>query len=172
MFGGAEQEGRALPLMLLMHTLEGAERSVDCVAWQGELAAAVVRRKSPAGGGQYLEDRPDLVQAARQIARRYRLSGIFNVQTKDDLRRRDGEPRAHMLEINARASGGLRYSMAAGVNYAELAALLALGLTRPQDTPLPTTGLTVTEDKTVRIVGAAGLDLNAGLDPAPEPVDA
>ena len=115
-------EGR-FASMLLMHTLEGAERSVDCVAWQGELAAAVVRRKLPGGGPQLIEDRPDLLAAARLLTRRYGLSGIFNFQTKDDDARRP-----NLLEINARASGGLRYSMAAGLDFAGTAARLALGL--------------------------------------------
>ena len=105
--------GRTLPTMLLMHTLEGAERSIDCVAWQGRLIRAVVRRKGE--HGQRLEDRPDLVAAAAKIAPTYQLSGIFNFQTKDD-----GLRVPHMLEINARASGGLRYSMAAGINFPRL----------------------------------------------------
>ncbi|ADV68781.1 ATP-grasp domain-containing protein [Deinococcus maricopensis] len=137
-----------LPTMLLMHTLEGPERSVDCVAWRGELAAAVVRRKG-AGDVQVLEDRPDLVEAARQIARTYGLSGIFNFQTKDD-----GAGRANMLEINARASGGLRYSLMAGVNYAEWAADLARGVRGPADFPAPRTGLRVREVKGVEVVQA------------------
>ncbi|MFC6619389.1 ATP-grasp domain-containing protein [Deinococcus radiophilus] len=85
------------PPMLLMEVLEGPERSVDCVAWEGRLIRAVVRRKF--GVGQVIEDRPDLTEAARRIAERYGLSGIFNFQTKDQA------GAANMLEINARASG-------------------------------------------------------------------
>lgn len=144
-----------LPTMLLMHTLEGAERSVDCVAWQGRLIRAVVRRKSP--DGQQIESRPDLVQAAAQIARHYGLSGIFNFQTKDDLR--GGTRVANMLEINARASGGLRYSMAAGVNFPRLL-LDAWSSALDWDALPPVqTGLDVAEDKVVRVVRR----------PAPEP---
>ena len=147
-------EGR-FSTMLLMHTLEGAERSVDCVAWQGELAAAVVRRKLPGGGPQLIEDRPDLLEAARQIARRYGLSGVFNFQTKDDAQKRP-----NMLEINARASGGLRYSMAAGIDFAGLAAALSLGLLRPQDAPTPRTGLRVNEVKQAQILTESGTQQN------------
>ena len=135
------------PTMLLMHTLEGAERSIDCVAWEGELAAAVVRRKLPDGGPQLIEDRPDLLEAARRLTRAYHLSGIFNFQTKDDAQKRP-----NMLEINARASGGLRYSMAAGIDFAGLAAALSLGLLRVQDAPTPRTGLRVNEVKQARLL--------------------
>ncbi|WP_291425952.1 ATP-grasp domain-containing protein [Deinococcus sp.] len=131
-----------LPTMLLMHTLEGHERSIDCVAWQGRLIRAVVRRKG--GAGQLIEDRPDLVEVAGQLARKYNLSGIFNFQTKDA----DGV--ANMLEINARASGGLRYSMAAGINFARLLLDAATGQLDWNRLPPVQTGLSVTEDKTVR----------------------
>ena len=147
----AQPEEGGLPTMLLMHTLEGSERSVDCVAWQGELGAAVVRRKLPDGGPQLIEDRPDLLEAARQIARRYSLSGIFNFQTKD-AQHQGGERVPNMLEINARASGGLRYSMSAGVNFASLAARLALGEVRATDVPGPRTGIRVAEVKTAQVL--------------------
>jgi ATP-grasp in the biosynthetic pathway with Ter operon len=151
-----------LPTMLLMHTLEGAERSVDCVAWQGELAAAVVRRKLPSGGPQLIEDRPDLLEAARRIARKYQLSGIFNFQTKD-AQLADGARQPNMLEINARASGGLRYSMAAGINFASLAAQLALGELQAADAPEPRTGIRVAEIKTAQVLEVAAEERQAEL---------
>ncbi|CAM3420683.1 ATP-grasp domain-containing protein [Deinococcus saxicola] len=139
-----------LPTMLLMHTLEGAERSVDCVAWQGELLRAVVRRKG--GEGQQIEDRPDLLEAAHQITARYGLSGIFNFQTKDgpDADGRNRTP--NMLEINARASGGLRYSMAAGVNFPLLLLDAATGVLDRASMPPVQTGLRVAEDKVARVI--------------------
>ncbi|WP_168733435.1 ATP-grasp domain-containing protein [Deinococcus sp. Arct2-2] len=142
--------GQALPTMLLMHTLEGAERSIDCVAWQGRLIRAVVRRKGE--HGQRLEDRPDLVAAAEKIAQKYSLSGIFNFQTKDD-----GHRVPHMLEINARASGGLRYSMAAGINFPRLLLDAATGALDWDALPTVRTGLSVAEDKVVRVMGTAEL---------------
>lgn len=143
-FGAARELFGAgpLPTMLLMHTLEGHERSIDCVAWEGRLIRAVVRRKG--GQGQQIEDRPDLVRAAEQITEKYGLSGIFNFQTKDQ----GGVP--HMLEINARASGGLRYSMAAGVNFPLLLLDAATGRLAWEALPPVQTGLTVAEDKVVR----------------------
>ncbi|WP_157451499.1 ATP-grasp domain-containing protein [Deinococcus aquatilis] len=142
--------GQTLPTMLLMHTLEGAERSIDCVAWQGRLIRAVVRRKGE--HGQRLEDRPDLVAAAAKIAQTYQLSGIFNFQTKDD-----GLRVPHMLEINARASGGLRYSMAAGINFPRLLLDAATGTLDWEALPAVRTGLSVAEDKVVRVMGMAEL---------------
>lgn len=129
------------PTMLLMQTLEGHERSIDCVAWEGRLIAAVVRRKG--GSGQLIEDRPDLVEATRQVTARYGLSGIFNLQTKDD------QPggQAHLLEINGRASGGLRYSLAAGINFPRLLLDAATGRLDWDALPRPRTGLRVFEDK-------------------------
>lgn len=132
------------PTMLLIEVLEGAERSVDCVAWEGRLIRAVVRRKL--GLGQVIEDRPDLVEAASRIAKMYGLSGIFNFQTKDQ------GGTANMLEINARASGGLRYSMAAGVNFLQLGLDAATGRLDWENLPKPRSGFQVFEDKTVRVV--------------------
>ncbi|UBV44616.1 ATP-grasp domain-containing protein (plasmid) [Deinococcus taeanensis] len=136
--------GEPVAPMLLMHTLEGAERSIDCVAWQGELLAAVVRRKS--GTSQLLEDRPDLLDAAQKIARRYELSGLFNFQTKDQ------HGAAHMLEINARPSGGVYLAMAGGVNLPRLMLDAATGERRRERSAV---NLTVTEHKVARIVQAA-----------------
>ncbi|WP_412028711.1 ATP-grasp domain-containing protein [Deinococcus yunweiensis] len=133
------------PLMLLMHTLEGAERSIDCVAWQGELLSATVRRKFDSA--QKIEDRPDLVQAATRIAARYGLSGLFNFQTKDQT------GVAHMLEINARASGGTYLAMAgSGVNSATLLLDAATGNVRREHGRVD---VVVAEHKTGRVVHTA-----------------
>ncbi len=132
--------------MLLMHTLEGPEHSVDCVAWEGELLAAVVRRKGE--GRQWIQDRPDLQEVARRVARTYGLSGIFNFQTKDDLAK--GEGTAHMLEINARPSGGLRYSMKAGVNFGRL--LLDAACGQPTALGPVQSGFAVVEERAVRVL--------------------
>lgn len=140
------------PTMLLMEVLEGAERSIDCVAWEGRLIGAVIRRKL--GSGQVIEDRPDLMAAAAHIAQRYHLSGIFNFQTKDAVDP-DGKAVANMLEINARASGGLRYSMTAGLDFLRLGLDAATGRLDWNNLPQPRSGFQVFEEKTVRVV--AGL---------------
>ncbi len=134
-----------LPTMLLMQTLEGAERSIDCVALEGQLIRAVIRKKGT--DGQVIESRPDLLEAAEKIAKKYQLSGIFNFQTKDQ----GGVP--HMLEINARASGGLRYSMSAGINFPLLLLDAVTGRLDWDNLPIVQTGLTASEDKVVRVHG-------------------
>ena len=155
------------PPMLLMHTLEGAERSIDGVAWRGELLTATVRRKL--GGAQRIENRPDLIQAARQIAQTYRLSGMFNFQTKDsqtkDKRAEGQSGEAHLLEINARASGG-SYLSVAGSGVDPLALLLdaACGEVRQV---WGRTDVTVAERKSARMVTPAPVE--AAL---PDPVGA
>ena len=72
--------------LLVMPYLAGTERSVDVVAHEGAVAAAVVRAK-PTGGGyaQRLEDNPDVVAVVRALVARYRLGGLVNVQFKDDV---------------------------------------------------------------------------------------
>lgn len=141
------------PTMLVMQHLGGVERSVDAVAWNGELAAATVRCKvGGLGNVQLLEDRPDLVEATRRLARHFGLSGVFNAQFKDDDA---GVP--HMLEINPRPSGGLYLSLASGTNYPLVALNLALGRLRPEDVPPPATGLRVTEVKQALVLDGAPL---------------
>ena len=134
--------GDTWPDYLLMHTLEGAERSIDCAALDGRLLGAVVRRKEE--HEQHIELRPDLVQAAQEIAEHYRLSGIFNFQTRDD-----SQGRAHILEINTRASGGIRISLASGVNLPALLLDALSGVQRPQ-VVTPTAGTRIKEDKVAR----------------------
>ena len=132
------------PEYLLMHTLPGDERSVDCAALNGELLGCVVRRKT--SQDQIIEVRPDLVDVARAMARRYHLSGLFNFQTRDD---RAGT--AHLLEINTRASGGIRNALASGVNLPGLLLDAVSGVQRP-DVMTPTQVMHVREDKRARRV--------------------
>lgn len=134
-----------LPPLLVMELLPGVERSVDCVAWRGELAGAVVRKKvGGLGNVQELEDHPELLGVARALTAHYGLSGLFNIQFKEDLH---GRP--VVLEINPRASGGLRTSLASGLNFPLAAVQLALGQIRPDQVAPGRTGLRLTELKDV-----------------------
>lgn len=121
--------------LLLMHYAEGIERSVDCLAHRGTLVTAICRVKH--GATQWLEDRPDVVEIARSLAERYRLNGIFNFQLRDH----NGVP--HLLEINARPSGGLFISMQSGVNMVDWLVRLELGLASISDVPSPKLGFPV-----------------------------
>jgi ATP-grasp in the biosynthetic pathway with Ter operon len=132
------------PILVMQH-LPGIERSVDVVAHKSQLAAAVVRQKvGGLGNVQYLESHPALLEVAQRLTAHYRLSGIFNMQFRED---EHGVP--HILEINARASGGLRISMASGLNFAWVAVQLALGLIRPTDVQAGRTDVRITEIKEV-----------------------
>ena len=130
--------------LLVMPYLAGTERSVDVVAHEGEVAAAVVRAK-PTGGGyaQRLEDNPDILGWVRALVARYRLSGLVNVQFKDDVLS-DGA-RAYLLEINTRASGGLFMALEAGVNLPYEAVLIATGRREIAEVPVPTFGAQIAQ---------------------------
>ena len=102
--------------MLLMEYLGGHEYSVDCVGADGQLVAAVARKKLPQPGhGQLIDMRADIIDSCRQLAADFGLSGLFNVQFREG---RDG---LRLLEINARASGGIGMACLAGPNLPYLA---------------------------------------------------
>ncbi len=98
--------------MLVMEYLDGHEYSVDCLAREGRLIRATVRKKPNwSGSCQLLEDNPRLIEMAEHLTRAFNLSGIYNVQA----RMGGGLPK--LLEINPRMAGGLHYSCLGGVNY-------------------------------------------------------
>ena len=102
--------------LLLMEYLDGYEYSADCVADHGALVCAVPRKKPHTSGqGQLIELRDDILQACAQLARDYRLNGVFNVQF------REGRNGLALLEINPRMSGGIGMACAAGPNLPYLA---------------------------------------------------
>lgn len=103
--------------MLLMEFLAGDERSVDCIARNGELIAGVVRCKSANSmSAQVIENRPDLLEQVAKLAKVLKLNGLFNVQFRDN----EGVP--YLLEINTRLSGRSYYASVAGVNLPYMAA--------------------------------------------------
>lgn len=108
--------------LLVMEVLEGDERSVDCLAVDGRLVAAVTRRKSASGvAPQVIEDNPVVMAQVRALTGHLKLNGLFNVQFKDHR----GLP--YLLEINTRLSGRSYYATAAGANLPHLAALAFSG---------------------------------------------
>ncbi len=135
---------RAVP-QLLMPFLPGVERSVDFVARNGVILSAVCRAK--VGTAQRLETRGASVDMARVLAARYGLSGMCNLQTREDA---GGVPR--VLEINARMSGGMALACLAGVNLPLISAQAALG----HDTgthPAPQEGALVQFEQVARRLG-------------------
>lgn len=121
--------------LLLTQYLEGAERSVDCLAVRGRMVVAVSRRKE--GRRQVLETAHPVIDASASLVARYALDGVVNVQF------RDSGGVAHLLEINPRAAGGLLYSCASGVNFPYWSVALALGLARAEEVPAPWPDLAV-----------------------------
>ncbi len=99
---------RELPALLAMQTLPGAEYSVDALAREGQLLTCVIRRKlGGLGNVQTAVHRADLRGWTALLARELQMDGLFNAQFKEDA---SGLPR--LMEVNARASGGLPISAA------------------------------------------------------------
>lgn len=123
--------------LMVMELLPGDERSVDCLALDGDLKAAVCRVKS---GREYqvLEDNPKLIEQVEALTRFLKLNGVFNVQFKDNDK---GEHA--LLEINPRMSGGLPMACLSGVNFLYWAVRLALEPESVKSIPVPQTGLRV-----------------------------
>lgn len=95
--------------MVLMPYLHSPEHSVDIVAHQGTVLAAVARRKE--GSKQALLNSGVAFDLACQCAQLMKADGLVNVQTRnDDL----GNPM--LLEINMRPSGGVGNTLHSGIN--------------------------------------------------------
>ena len=127
--------------LLVMPYLPGPERSVDCLARDGELIRAVVRRKEEAG--QVLEHNPALMAAVRRLTAHLGLTNLFNVQF------RDADGISYLLEINPRMSGGLPFACQSGVVLPYWALRLALGTCAPSDIPEPRTGIWIPQPEPV-----------------------
>lgn len=112
---GLSQMDRVQP-MLLMEYLQGDEYSVDCLADEGRLVCAVPRKKDVSlGYGQVIDVREDVIATVTDLAKDFRLNGIFNAQFKE------GNSGLRLLEINPRMSGGIAMSCLAGPNLPYLA---------------------------------------------------
>jgi hypothetical protein len=140
------RSSRRFQTQLVMQHLPGDERSVDCLADGGRLLCGVVRRKNP-DGTQFLEDNETVLGYVRTLVAHFKLSGLFNVQFKDDA-----AGTARLLEINPRMAGGISYSFLSGVVLPYWAIRLALGTAAPGDIPQPRTGLLVTDIRKPRLV--------------------
>jgi predicted ATP-grasp superfamily ATP-dependent carboligase len=110
------------PRLLVMELLPGPEYSVDCLAREGRLLKASIRKKPLwAGHPERLIYDREIIQIARNLTENFRLNNIFNLQLMDSPNGRK------LLEINPRMAGGLYYSCLAGINYPYWAVRLALG---------------------------------------------
>lgn len=113
-----EQQQSFPPLMVLEY-LDGIEYSIDCLAYDGELMAAVPRKKGK-GRVRELENNTELLTIAKEVNKALKIPYVYNIQVKY----KDGV--AKLLEINPRMSGGLHYSCLAGINFPYRAVKLLL----------------------------------------------
>lgn len=123
--------------LIVMEYLPGDEHSVDCLAQNGRLLAAVSRLKSELPY-QLIEENDSILEQVQALTSYLCLNGIFNVQFKDNA---DGVP--YLLEINTRMSGGLPMAGLAGVNFLYWAVRIALEPTTVESIPSPIIGLRV-----------------------------
>lgn len=111
--------------MLVMPYLSGTEYSVDMVCEAGQVIAAVARDKRE-DKSQCLMLEHEVIELARRVVALFGCDGIVNLQSKSDA-----YGQQHVLEINARPSGGIGYTMHTGLNLAAICVLRRLGLPVP-----------------------------------------
>lgn len=104
---------------MVMEFLDGYEYSVDCLAMNGELLAAVPRKKV-SGRNQLLEENLALLETAKVITKELNIPYNFNIQ----FIYKNGVPK--LLEINPRMSGGMYMSCMSGINFPYAAIQLLL----------------------------------------------
>lgn len=120
--------------LVVCELLPGAESSIDCLGAEGDLIAAVARRKLDRRT-QRIERSPELVAVAERIAAEFGLSALFNVQF---MVGRDGPK---VIDVNPRMAAGIDVSAASGVNLPWLGVQLAL--TGSVEVPVARYGMTV-----------------------------
>lgn len=129
---------------LAMEYLAGDERSIDCLAQDGRLVRAVVRRK-PANSNwrwQVIEDNPEAWEIAERAVTAFQLNGLINVQTRERIGA-DGSRQQCFLEVNPRMSGGIYLSCQAGLNLPYWMLRLLGGTTEMAAIPQPASGIRV-----------------------------
>lgn len=144
------------PAVLVMEYLAGEERSMDVLAWQGDLLACVIRRKASESGGRWqaIEADGPSEAIARRVVREFSLHGLVNIQTRERILE-SGERQPCFLEANLRMSGGIARSCAGGLNLPLWAVRLALGTARPHDVPsVASYGQVATYEVAVRVAEA------------------
>jgi biotin carboxylase len=108
------------PELMVLEYLEGREYSIDCLASNERLYAAVPRMKGE-GRVRELVESLELIQIAHKFHDEYKLPYVFNIQVKYNK----GIPK--LLEINPRMSGGMHISCLSGINFPFLALKILLG---------------------------------------------
>ena len=131
---------------LAMEYLAGDERSMDCLAQDGRLVRAVIRRKPAVAQGrwQMIEKDAEGWAIAAQAVAEFRLNGLINVQTRERLHG-DGRREQCFLEVNPRMAGGIHMACQAGLNLPYWGLRLATGTVDAADIPWPASGVRVTK---------------------------
>lgn len=139
------QHGRVAPL-LVCELLQGDEISVDVLADDGEVLAAVPRSKGGPQWTRLLVDDPEALAITETVVKGLGLRYLCNVQV------RYGRGVCRLLEVNTRPASGLFHSAASGLNlpYAALRLLLDGHVELP-DPRLGATVLTYTEAREVTL---------------------
>lgn len=137
---GAEGRHR----FLAMEYLAGDERSVDCLAREGRLVRAVVRRKPADARGrwQIIENDPEAWEIARCVVATFQLDGLVNVQTRERIRP-DGCREQCFLEANPRMSGGIDMACQSRLCLPYWLLRLVAGTVEETAIPWPVAGLQV-----------------------------
>lgn len=129
---------------LAMEYLAGDERSIDCLAQDGRLVRAIIRRKPTQAHGrwQLIEENPEGWDIALHTVAAFRLNGLVNVQTRERLHP-DGRRQQCFLEVNPRMSGGIDMACQAGLNLPYWLLRLATGSVEAAAIPQPAHGVRV-----------------------------
>jgi len=122
----AAADGTTCPELMVMPYLDGPEISVDVVATAaGEPLVAIGRGRSRRR--RLIVDDVPAREIAELLTRTHRVSYLSNTQVRYWQGPDDPAPRAYLLELNTRISGGLFQTALAGVNLPWAAVRLALG---------------------------------------------
>jgi len=122
----AQAAGEDIPTLLVMPYLPGPEISVDALADRdGRTLAAVGRGRSQRR--RLIVDDVPAREVAEALNLAHRVAYLSNTQVRYWQGPRDEAPRAYLLELNTRISGGLFQTALTGVNLPWAAVRLALG---------------------------------------------
>ncbi|MGG1399084.1 ATP-grasp domain-containing protein [Bacillus salipaludis] len=113
-------QSETFPDLMVLEYLDGPEYSIDCLATEEKLIAAIPRLKG-SGRVRELVEHFELIQMAHAFHQEYQLPYVFNIQVKYN----GDVPK--LLEINPRMSGGMHYSCLSGINMPYLAIKILLG---------------------------------------------
>lgn len=96
---------------VLMEYMPKVVYSVDCLAWEGQVVAHVIREKVTPGLGHVVAENEFMQRQVEIIAKDFGLSGIFNAKFLVDC-----QGRLKLLSATPTIVGGLGLSILSGVN--------------------------------------------------------